>query len=67
MLNTFDGIKKIAHQPMLVFYVVGELEFVEGDYLLHSLLPRGRAVRVDEHPLGHLRVSSASHHTLTVI
>ena len=44
---------------MLVRDVVGELELVEGDDLLHPLLPRGRAVRVDVHALRHLGVSLA--------
>ena len=48
-----------THQPMLVGYVVGELELVEGDDLLHPLLPRRRAVRVDVHALRHLRVGLA--------
>ena len=47
---------------MLVGDVVGELELVEGDDLLHPLLPRGRAVRVDVHALRHLRVGLARHH-----
>ena len=41
---------------MLVGDVVSELELVEGDDLLHPLLPRRRAVRVDVHALWHLRV-----------
>ena len=47
---------------MLVGDVVGELELVEGDDLLHPLLPRRRAVRVDVHALRHLRVGLARHH-----
>ena len=47
---------------MLVRDVVGELEFMEGDDLLHPLLPRRRAVWVDVHALWHLRVGLASHH-----
>ena len=35
---------------MLVRQVVGELQLVEGDHLLHPLLPCRRAVRVDVHP-----------------
>ena len=44
---------------MLIRDVVGELELVEGDDLLHPLLPRGRAVRVDVHALRHLGVGLA--------
>lgn len=47
---------------MLVGDVVGELELVERDDLLHPLLARGRAVRVDVHALGHLGVRLARHH-----
>ena len=47
----------LTYQAMLVREVVGELELVEGDNLLHPLLPAGRTVRVDVHPLWHLRVS----------
>ena len=47
---------------MLVRDVVGELELVEGDDLLHPLLAGGRAVRVDVHALWHLRVRLASHY-----
>ena len=50
---------------MLVRDVVGQLELVEGDNLLHPLLTRGRAVRVDVHPLGHLRVRLPSHNPPT--
>ncbi len=51
-----------THQSVLVRDVVGELELVEGDDLLHPLLAGGRAVRVDVHALGHLRVRLACHH-----
>ena len=44
---------------MLVRQVVGQLELVEGDHLLHPLLPCRRAVRVDVHALWHLRVGLA--------
>ena len=46
---------------MLVRQVVGQLELVEGDDLLHPLLAGGRAVGVDVHPLGHLGVRLAGH------
>ncbi len=45
---------------MLVGDVVGELQLVEGDHLLHPLLARRRAVWVDVHPLWHLWVGLAS-------
>ena len=47
---------------MLVRYVVGELELVEGDDLLHPGLPGSRRIRVDVHPLWHFRIGLASHH-----
>ncbi len=49
------------YQPVLVRDVVGQLQLVERHHLLHPLLARGRAVRVDVHPLGHLRVRLAGH------
>ena len=52
---------------MLVGQVVGELELVEGDNLLHPLLAGGRTVRMDVHPLGHLGVRLARHNPLTVV
>ena len=52
----------LTYQAMLVGEVVGELELVEGDDLLHPLLPGGGTVRVDVHPLGHLRVRLPRHH-----
>ena len=47
---------------MLVRKVVGELEFMEGDDLLHPLLPGGGAVRVDVHPLRHLSIGLSGHY-----
>ena len=46
----------MTHQAVLVGDVVGQLELVEGDHLLHPLLPGGRTVGVDVHPLWHLGV-----------
>ena len=46
----------LTYQAMLVGEVIGQLELVEGDNLLHPLLPGGGTVRVDVHPLGHLGV-----------
>ena len=51
----------LTHQSVLVRDVVGELELVERDDLLHPLLSGGRAVRVDVHALRHLRIGLASH------
>ena len=52
---------------MLVGQVVGELELVEGDNLLHPLLAGGRTVRMDVHPLGHLGVRLARHNPPAVV
>ena len=54
-----------TYKAVLVRQVVGELQLVEGDDLLHPLLAGGRAVGVNVHPLGHLRVRLARHHPLT--
>ena len=55
-----------TYKAVLVRDVVGQLQLVEGDDLLHPLLPGRRAVRVDVHSLRHLRVSLASYHPSTV-
>ena len=52
---------------MLVRQVVGELQLVEGDHLLHPLLSSCGAVRVDVHPLRHLRVGLPCHDPSTVV
>lgn len=52
---------------VLVGYVVGDLELVERDDLLHPLLPSGGRVGVDVHPLGHLRVGLSRHHPPAVV
>ena len=52
---------------MLVRNIVGELEFMKRNRLGHPLLPGGRAVRVDVHPLGHLGVRLARHHPAGVV
>ena len=57
----------LTYQAMLVREVVGELELVEGDNLLHPLLPAGRTVRVDVHPLRHLGVRLPRHDPPTKI
>ena len=41
---------------MLVGDVVGELELVEGDDLGHPALSGGGTVRMNVHPLRHLRI-----------
>ena len=56
---------EISYQAVLVGQVVGELELVEGDNLLHPLLAGGRTVRMDVHPLGHLGVRLARHNPFT--
>ena len=57
----------MTHQAVLVGDVVGQLELVEGDHLLHPLLPGGRTVRVDVHPLWHLGVRLSSNDPPTVV
>ena len=47
---------------MLVADVVGQLELVEGDHLLHPLFSGGWAVRVNVHALRHLRVGLTGDH-----
>ena len=56
-----------TYKAMLVREVIGELELVEGDNLLHPLLPTGRTVRVDVHPLRHLGVRLPCHDPPTKI
>ena len=51
----------ITYQSMFIRDVVCEFEFVEGDDLLHPLLPGGGTVGVDVHPLGHLGVRLPGH------
>lgn len=52
---------------MFIRDVVGQFEFMESNRLGHPLLAGGRAVRVDIHPLGHLRVGLARHHPTGVV
>ena len=54
-----------TYEAVLVGNVVGQLELVERDDFLHPLLASRRTVRVDVHPLGHLRIGFASHHPST--
>ena len=56
------GATILTYQSMFIRYIVGELEFMEGDDLLHPLLPGGGAVRVDVHPLRHLGVRLPGHY-----
>ena len=58
--------KCVTYEAVLVGDVVGELELVERDDLLHPLLARRRTVRMDVHPLGHLGVRLARHHPSAV-
>lgn len=60
-----EGIKVNTHKSVFVADVVGELQLVEGDDLLHPLLAGGGRVRVDVHPLRHLGVRLAGHHPPT--
>lgn len=52
---------------MFVRDVVGQFEFMESNRLGHPLLASGRAVRMNIHPLGHLRVGLACHHPAGVV
>jgi hypothetical protein len=52
---------------VLVRDIICKFEFVEGDDLLHPLLPGGGAVGVDVHALGHLRVGLAGDHPATAM
>lgn len=56
-----------TYKAVLVRDVVGELELVKGDGLGHPLLAGGRAVGVDVHAFGHLRVGLAGHHPAGVV
>lgn len=56
-----------TYKSVFVRDVVGQLEFMESNRLGHPLLAGGRAVRVDIHPLGHLRVGLARHHPAGVV
>lgn len=44
--------KTSAHMSVLVQFVVRQLDFLEGNHLLHELLPGERRVRVDVQPAG---------------
>ena len=57
----------LTYQAVLVREVVGELELVEGDDLLHPLLPGGRTVRMDVHALWHFRVRFARYNPPAVV
>ncbi len=46
-----------TYKSMLVWDVVGQLEFVKGDHFLHPLFSGGWRIRMDVHPLWHFRVS----------
>ena len=57
----------VTHQAVLVGNVVGELEFVKGDELLHPLFSGGRGIRVDVHSFRHLGVGFAGDDPPTVV
>ena len=52
---------------VLVQVVVGEFQFVECDWLLHPVRPRGGRVRVDVEASGHVGLGLAGHHPLRVV
>lgn len=56
-----------TYKAVFIRDVVGQFEFMESNRLGHPLLASGRAVRVDIHPLGHLRVGLACHHPAGVV
>jgi len=49
---------------VLVEGVVGELDLLEGDIMLHPLSSSRRRVRMDEQPRRHLRFSLSGHRPL---
>lgn len=56
-----------THKSVLVRNIIGELEFMKSNGLVHPLRPFGRAVRVDVHALWHLWVSLSRHHPAGVV
>ena len=52
---------------LLIQVVVGELEFVEGTWLLHPVGARGRGIRVDVESSRHMGFCLASDHPLRVM
>ena len=52
---------------VLVQVVVGQLELVEGDHLLHPDCPGGRRVGVDVEPAGHVGFCFTGHHPFRVV
>ena len=57
----------LTYQSMFVRYVVCKFEFMKGDNFLHPLFSSCRTVRMNVHPLGHLRVSFASNNPSAVV
>ena len=49
-------------KAMFVCNVIGQLQFMKRDNLLHPLLSCRRRVRMNVHPLGHLRICFSCHH-----
>ena len=56
-----------THISVLIRRVVGEFELVESHRLGHPLVSGGRALWVDVHPSGHLRVGLARHRPPRVV
>lgn len=56
-----------TYEAVLVGDVVGQLQLVEGDDFLHPLFASRRAIRVDVHPLGHLRIGFAGYHPAAIV
>ena len=52
---------------VLVEVVIGKLELMERDGLLHPVVAGGRGVRVDVEPTRHVRLRLARHHPLRVV
>lgn len=57
----------MTYKSMLVGDIISQLEFMKCNRLRHPLLPCGRAVRMDVHSFGHLRVGFPSYHPTRVV
>ena len=56
-----------TYQSLLIRDIVGEFKLVKRYSFVHPLFACGRAVRMDVHTFGHLRVGLAGHNPLTVV
>lgn len=60
----FLRIRGDTYVPLVVQFVVGQLQLVKADHLTHPRLPRGRGVRVDVDSGRHRGVRVPRHHPL---